>query len=144
MKAMKNLIIAALCLLMFFGISCNAQQDKKQTTSSNKGSDVEVYYFHMTTRCVTCKTIEAEAKKNIEALYANQVKTGKVTFTALNVQESPGKDVGARLGVNSQTLLIVKGDQKINITNEGFLYAVAQPDKFKEVMKSKIDPLLGK
>ena len=38
--------------------------------------------------------------------------------------------MGEKLGVNSQTLLIVKGDQKINITNEGFLYAVSQPQKF--------------
>jgi hypothetical protein len=38
----------------------------------------------------------------------------------------------------------VRGDEKINITNEGFLYAVAKPDKFQEIMKAKIDPLLVK
>jgi hypothetical protein len=139
---MKNVIVAAFMVLIFSGVSCNAQTEKKQIVSANSGNDVEVYYFHMTTRCVTCKTIEAEARKNIETLYANQVKTGKVTFNALNVQESPGKDVGARLGINSQTLIIVKGDQKINITNEGFLYAVSKPEKFKEIIKEKIDPLI--
>ena len=129
-------------LLLFSGASCNAQTEKKQAVSPASGNDVEVYYFHMTIRCVTCKTIEAEARKNIEILYPAQVKTGKISFIALNVQETPGKDVGARLGVNSQALLIVKGDQKINITNEGFLYAVSKPDKFKEIIKEKIDPLL--
>jgi hypothetical protein len=62
----------------------------------------------------------------------------------LNIEEPAGKSTGARLGVNSQTLLIVKGDSKINITNEGFLYAVSQPQKFADVIKSKIDPLLIK
>jgi hypothetical protein len=141
---MKNIILSGFMMLLLSAVSCNAQTDKKQTVSSPSGNDVEVYYFHMTNRCVTCKTIEAEARKNIETLYANQVKAGKISFTALNIQESPGKDIGAGLGVNSQTLLIVKGDQKINITNEGFLYAVSQPQKFTEVMKSKIDPLLIK
>jgi hypothetical protein len=75
-------------------------------------------------------------------LYADQVKTGKVSFTALNLEESTGKTVGDRLGVNSQTLLIVKGDLKINITNEGFLYAVSKPDKFRDIIKEKIDPLI--
>jgi hypothetical protein len=70
------------------------------------------------------------------------MKSGKISFTALNIEESPGKDIGAKLGVNSQALLIVKGDQKINITNEGFLYAVSKPDKFKEIIKEKVDPLI--
>jgi len=129
-------------MLVFSGASCNAQTEKKQTVSANSGNDVEVYYFHRTARCVTCRTVEAEARKNIEMLYPEQVKTGKISFTALNLEEATGKTIGDKLSVNSQTLLIVKGDQKINITNEGFLYAVSKPEKFKEIIKEKIDPLM--
>ena len=139
---MKNLILAGFLLMLISGASCNAQPEKKQTIASNSGNDVEVYYFHRTARCITCKTVEAEARKNIEMLYADQVKTGKISFTSLNLEESTGKTAGDRLGVNSQTLLIVKGDQKINITNEGFLYAVSKPEKFTEIIKEKIDPLM--
>jgi hypothetical protein len=139
---MKNLILAGFLMLVFSGASCSAQTEKKQSVSAASGNDVEVYYFHRTLRCVTCKTVEAEARKNVEMLYADQVKAGKISFTALNLEEATGKSVGEKLGVNSQALLIVKGDQKINITNEGFLYAVSQPQKFTEVMKSKIDPLI--
>jgi len=141
---MKNLFIAGILLLLFFGVSCSSRTGKKQELTINSGNDVEVYYFHMTTRCVTCKTIEAEARKNIEILYPEQFKSGKITFTALNIEEPAGQIAGERLGVNSQALLIVKGNQKFNITNEGFLYAVSKPQKFAEVMKSKIDSLLIK
>jgi len=141
---MRKLFLLSFVLITLFVISCNAQANKKPAQAVSKNGDVEVYYFHMTTRCVTCKTVEAEARKNIDILYADQVKTGKISFTALNLEEATGKSMGEKLGVNSQTLLIVKGDQKINITNEGFLYAVSQPQKFSEVMKSKIDPLLIK
>jgi len=139
---MRKFFFISFVLIILAGISCNSQTNQKSASSVSKKGDVEVYYFHMTTRCVTCKTVEAEARKNIEMLYADKVKTGKISFTALNLEEATGKSMGEKLGVNSQTLLIVKGDEKINITNEGFLYAVAQPDKFKEVMKSKIDPLI--
>jgi hypothetical protein len=139
---MKNTLVIAFMCLIFSAVSCYAQTDNKNAVSVNSGNDVEVYYFHMTTRCVTCRTVEAETRKNVTLLYADQVKTGKITFTALNLEEATGKAMGERLGVNSQTLLIVKGDQKINITNEGFLYAVSQPQKFADVMKSKIDPLI--
>lgn len=139
---MKNLILAGFMMLVFSVSSCNAQPEKKQTLSSSSGNDVEVYYFHNTVRCVTCNTIEAETRKNIEMLYTDQVKTGKISFNSLNLEEISGKAIGAKLGVSSQTLLIVKGDQKINITNEGFLYAVSKPDKFRDVIKGKIDPLM--
>ena len=139
---MRKLFLMSLVLIILVGISCNGQTNQKPSPVVSKNGDVEVYYFHMTTRCVTCKTVEAEARKNIEMLYADQVKAGKISFTALNLEEATGKSVGDKLGVNSQTLLIVKGDKKINITNEGFLYAVSQPQKFTEVMKSKIDPLI--
>jgi hypothetical protein len=139
---MRKLFFLCLVLITLAGISSNAQTKEKPVQAASNNSDIEVYYFHMTMRCVTCKTVEAEARKNIEMLYADQLKAGKISFTALNLEEATGKSMGEKLGVNSQTLLIVKGDQKINITNEGFLYAVSQPQKFTEVMKSKIDPLI--
>jgi hypothetical protein len=141
---MKNLFLAAFIIVLTSVVSCKAQTEKKQQLPVVSGNDIEVYYFHMTSRCVTCKTIEAEARKDVELLYPEEFKSGKITFTALNIEEPAGKSTGARLGVNSQTLLIVKGDSKINITNEGFLYAVSQPQKFADVIKSKIDPLLIK
>jgi hypothetical protein len=139
---MRKLFLISFVLSTLAGISCTAQPNQKPTPIRKSNGDVEVYYFHMTTRCVTCRTVEAEARKNIEMLYSDQIKSGKISFTALNLEEATGKSMGEKLGVNSQTLLIVRGDQKINITNEGFLYAVSQPQKFTEVMKSKIDPLI--
>jgi hypothetical protein len=141
---MKNLIAAVSVIIFAFATSCNTQPEKKEAVSAVYSNDVEVYYLHMTVRCVTCKTIEAEARKNVEMLYPEQFKSGKISFTALNIEEPAGQITGQRLGVNSQALLIVKGDQKFNITNEGFLYAVSKPEKFAEVMKSKIDTLLIK
>ena len=141
---MRKLLLISSVLITLVGISCNARTNQKPAPTVSNNGEVEVFYFHMTTRCVTCKTVEAEAQKNVEMLYADQVKAGRISFTAINLDEATGKSLGEKLGVNSQTLLIVKGDQKINITNEGFLYAVSQPQKFAEVMKSKIDPLLIK
>ena len=139
---MRKLFSISFVLIILVGISCNAQTNQKMTPAVTKNGDIEVYYFHMTVRCTTCKTVEAEARKNVEMLYADQVKAGKISFTALNLEEATGRSIGEKLGVNSQTLLIVKGDQKINITNEGFLYAGSKPLKFTEIIKSKIDALI--
>ena len=139
---MKKTFLISIALITLISISCNSQTNQKPVASVTKSGNVEVYYFHNTVRCITCKTVEAEARRNVDMLYADKAKSGNISFTSLNLEEATGKSMGEKLGVKSQTLLIVNGDQKINITNEGFLYAVSQPQKFTEVIKSKIDPLI--
>jgi hypothetical protein len=122
-------------------LACSAQTDKKdlQTSSADK---VEMYYFHFSARCVTCKTVEAQAKQNIETLYPEQMKQGRISFRTVNLDEESSKALAEKLKVYGQTLLVVKGEKQVILTNEGFMYAVSDPEKFKAVMKEKIDPLL--
>ena len=137
-----RLIIAMLLLVPF--VACNSQQASKQAESTDSNSDkIEAYYFHFTARCVTCNTIEAKAKENLQTLYPNLFNQGLITFQSLNLEESVNKPLADRLGVSGQTLLIVKGDKKVNLTNEGFLYAVAKPEKFREIINEKVDGLLA-
>lgn len=124
-------------------LACNAQ-NTKETTPAGKSGKVEAYYFHFNARCVTCKTVEAEAKADLEILYPEHVKSGKVSFKAVNLDEPSSKAIADKLGVNGQTLLLVNGTEKINITNEGFMYARNDPEKFKAVIKEKVDGLLKK
>jgi len=136
-----RLIITILLIAPF--IACKAQTSDKETkVASNNSDKIEAYYFHFTARCITCKTIEASAKENLETLYPNQVKQGLITFQSVNLEEASSKPLAERLGVSGQTLLIVKGDQKVNLTNEGFLYAVSKPEKFKEIINEKVDGLM--
>lgn len=133
---MKNVIFFSFILIMIMsGLSVNAQTAKKETAVSE--NQVEAYYFHNTARCVTCKTVEAEAKANLESLYGTQV-----TFKALNLEDDATKAIANKLKVSGQTLLLVKGDKKINLTNEGFMYARTNPAKFKTIIKEKVDGLL--
>lgn len=137
---MKSKVKATLLTLFFsvlVGLNLSAQSPKASPTQNNASDIVEVYYFHFNTRCETCRTVESEAKMNVEELFG-----GDVEFTALNLDEKEGEAKGKELGVNSQTLLIVKGNKKINLTNEGFLYAQTDPDKFRKIMEDKIKPLL--
>jgi thiol-disulfide isomerase/thioredoxin len=98
---------------------------------------VEAYYFHNATRCTTCKTVEAEAKADLQELYGD-----KVSFQALNLEDKSTQQLADKLKVSGQTLLVVKGDKKVDLTNEGFLYAVTNPEKLKSIIKEKVDPLV--
>ncbi len=136
-----RVIIAFIFIIPFFG--CGAQSTENVIKNSDNNSDkIEAYYFHFTTRCTTCRTIEAEAKKNLEILYPNQFRQGLIRFQSLNLEDESVKPVAQRLGISGQTLLLVKGDHKINLTTEGFMYAVVKPEKFKEIINEKVDGLM--
>jgi hypothetical protein len=142
---MKTIRIIIVLLLLAPFVACTAQTSNKEAKATINNSDkIEAYYFHFTARCTTCRTIEAKAKENLETLYPNQVKQGLIKFQSLNLEEASTKPLAEKLGVSGQTLLLVKGDQKINLTNEGFIYAVAKPEKFKEIINEKVDGLLIK
>ncbi len=140
MKILKTLPALLLAATLF---SCNTQspQQENNTTVAENG-DLQVYYFHFSKRCATCNAIEAETKVALETFYADQVKEGDVAFISVNLDEEDGKKMGEQLDVSGQTLLLVKGDQRVNLTNEGFMNARTNAGKFHEILKSNIDPML--
>lgn len=136
MRTTKFVFITILALSM--NISCSAQTNKKdEITQVSNTEKIEVFYFHYTRRCATCNAVESVSKEAVAELYGD-----KVSFAGFNLEEENGKQKGEQLGVSGQSLLIVSGDTKINITNEGFMNARSNPDKLKQIIKEKIDPLL--
>lgn len=137
MKTIKLILFLALLIPLVSLAQTNQTASKKAANEK-----IEAYYFHFSSRCVTCKTVEAQARQDLEMLYPEKVKLGEMTFQAINLDDASSKAIAEKLQISGQTLLLVKGSKKINITNEGFLYAVSNPEKFKSIIKMKVDGLL--
>ncbi|MCX6220943.1 MAG: nitrophenyl compound nitroreductase subunit ArsF family protein [Bacteroidia bacterium] len=133
---MKRAILLSISIL-FLGCFFGKAQTSQKETSPSGSEKIEAYYFHFNARCETCRAVESEAKADILSLYP-----GRATFRAINLDEISSKAIAEKLKVSGQTLLIVKGDKQINLTNEGFLYATTNPTKLKSVIKQKVDGLL--
>lgn len=134
-------LFVSILALMFGSISCNNQGNKKEVAQEISTSNVNVYYFHFTRRCVTCLAVEENARKAIEALYPNEVKTGEYSFTSLNLDEASTKGIADKLGVGGQSLMVVQGDKKIDITSAAWM-AAHDPEKMKSEIKSGIDKVV--
>ena len=140
MKMLKSSFLIMFVAMSLF--SCNAQTSENQKTENAISEDVQVYYFHNTKRCATCNAVENETKVALEMFYEDKMKAGTMDFTSLNLEEDEGKEVAQSLHVSGQTLLIVKGETQVNLTNEGFMNARTNPTKFHEIIKTQIDKLL--
>lgn len=135
MKFVKILVVAFIAVSM--NVSCAAQTNNDDQSTTVSSNQVEVYYFHFSRRCATCNAVESVSKEAVEELYGH-----KVTFIGYNLDEEAGEAKGKELEVSGQTLLIVAGGTKINITSEGFMHARSNPDKLKAILKENIDRLL--
>lgn len=136
MKSLQFLFIAIMAISL--NISCTAQSKKQEEeTQVTKAKKVEVYYFHFTRRCATCNAVERVSKDALAEYYDD-----KVSFAEFNLDEYDGEIKGKELEISGQTLLIVADDTRINITNEGFMNALSNPAKLKQIIKEKIDPLI--
>ncbi len=140
---MKNLKIFLVTILLTGAFcSCQAQTDNNGTEQAVVSADkIEVYYFHNTRRCATCKAVEAVTRETLEENYPEQMKDGKITFQSLNIEEDANEPLARKLHVSGQTLLFVKNDNKKDLTNDAFMYARSNPDKLKEKILKTVENL---
>jgi len=140
---MKKIFLALFILAMVAGQLPSMAQDSQAQISNEevKASQVGVYYFHFERRCNTCISVENNSKKAVEELYPEQVKSGEYFFQSVNLDEESGKTLGEKMGVGMQTLLVVHGDKKVDITGEGFMY-VDNYERLKSEMKKAVEKSL--
>ena len=78
----------------------------------------------------------------LELFYSEKLEAGTIEFTALNLEEEDGMKMAESLQVSGQALLLVKGENQVNLTNEGFMNARSNPGRFHEILREQIDNLL--
>lgn len=132
MKALTFLLTISMFSVLTF--TSNAQTKSR----GDDKAEVKVYYFHNSNRCATCMAVESKSLAAIKELYPQQLKEGKITFTALNIEESDGKSTAKKLGVDGQCLLVVKGDTQIDLTDKAFLYCNVSPEKLTAALKDAV------
>lgn len=141
-------IISILSVVFVVGLlSANTDFSKEATpdyqsttTNSNQAksiTNVKTYYFHATRRCETCQAVETVAKEAIKEYYGN-----KVAFTSINRDDEKDNPMIKKYKVSGQTLLIIKGDKVVNLTNYAFMNARTNPDKLKAKIKATIDSMI--
>ena len=140
---MKRFVLTGLSLMMVLVyFSCSGQAEQKQDKAASEiTAQIGVYYFHFERRCNTCVAVEENSKKAVEAMYPEQMKSGEYFFQAVNLDEEDGKAIGEKMEIGMQALVVVHGDNKIDITGEGFMYA-HDPEKLKAEIKKAVEKAL--
>ena len=126
MRYMRCLVVGFITLALA-GVALLADDTNKPSTSEaqsgpeqaappaeNGSHVVHVYYFHTTTRCVSCRKIEALSHQAIEAAFTKELKTRTLTWEVVNIDEPPNQHFVQDYKLYTKSVVVVdsvKGDQ---------------------------------
>lgn len=94
---------------------------------------ITVLYFHNKQRCATCMAVEDVTNEVVAGMDST-----KINFICLNIGSKSSKELEHHFDISGPTLLIMKQDRIINLTNSAYLFARIKPEQFKADLKSVI------
>ena len=66
-----------------------------------------VYYFHGTSRCATCRTIEAYAQETVKAAFAADLEARRLTWQVVDVDEPANQHFVTDFKLYTRSLVVV-------------------------------------
>jgi len=107
---------------------------------------VEIIYFHVNQRCVTCLCFEQHINTVIETYFRDAITSGKLTYRVLNLQKAENTAIAKKYGaVGSQMFInvIIKGVDNIeDIQSIWNWKCPGDPKGFERKVKSIIEQSL--
>jgi hypothetical protein len=76
--------------------------------SPTDASRVIVYYLHSSARCPTCRAVESQAYEVVQSDFAAELKSGAMTWRALNYEEPAGAELAKKFEVASFAVVLAK------------------------------------
>jgi len=141
--------IGIFILLLVFFIPKYINGDATALSNSKISSDIEkieVYHFHATNQCYSCKTVGAYAEETVNTYFADELKSGRITFAHLNGELPENKALVTKYGVNSASLWIgtyYKDGTFAKEENTNVWYKISNKEDYMNYLKGVIEGKLS-
>ena len=144
---MKQFSIILSLVISLLLVSCNGNAQNKVTDTQLKANTIEVFDFHTTNRCVTCKSIESNTQYTLETFFADELKEGKITFKVVNIDEDENYELAKKFKASGTSLFLnvitPEKEKQIDLTAFAFTYG-KKKDDFSGRLKNKLEKQLEK
>lgn len=107
---------------------------------------VEVYHFHSTQQCYSCKTVGAYAEETINTYFSDELKSGKVVFASINIDLAENKEIVDKYEAKGSSLLIgiyYKDGSFTKEENVNVWYKISDKTAYMNYLKGVIEGKLS-
>lgn len=144
---MKQFSILSTLVFSFFLFSCTGKAQNKVAENQVKEHIIEIFDFHTTNRCITCKAIEANTKYTLDTYFVDELKNGKITFQVVNIDEDENYELAKKFKASGTSLFLniisSEKEKQIDLTAFAFTYG-KKKDVFSDRLKNKLEKQLEK
>lgn len=141
---MKKLTLILMIAIAFAGCNQSTKKADSSTTAQKTAkidtSTVNVYYFHGKQRCKTCIAVGNVAKETVETAYTDN---SEVKFSEILTTEKEYENLFEKYEVSWNALIIAKGEDFIDITDQAFATAVNNPESLTSLIKDEVNKRLN-
>jgi len=132
--------------VFMLAMSCSSGQSNSTSSAANiAATRIELIDFYGTHRCETCMAIEANSKYTVDTYFQDALKSGKLLFKTVNVDEEKNYALAEKFEAAGTSLfinVIKEGqEQHIDLTNFAFEKGRDQ-EAFSAELKQKIEEQL--
>lgn len=108
MVEMNKLILFLMISILFVaGCSSNSQINGDTATDTQPAVNIEkleVYHFHGTHQCYSCKTVGAYAEETVNTYFADELESGKIVFGHINGELAENEELVMKYGITGASL----------------------------------------
>lgn len=146
-----NKFVLIIIMVTALFTACNNSKPENEITNSEseklqvKQNRLEVYCFHGTRQCETCKNMKANTKTALDNYFATQLKDSSIVFSIVDVDDVKNEKLAEKFQATGTALMInkvVNGKDSI-IDWSDFAFEKANDNEvFISELKTKIDAVL--
>ncbi len=149
-----NKIITIISIIATFVIlSCSNPNNTQEKTEkplttiqeTDSSTRIEVYAFHGTNQCETCKNMKAHTKATLEKYFAEELKSGKIVFQIIDVDDPQNEKIAEKFQATGTALMlneIKNGEEKIIDLSDMAFEKANEKELFVEDFKYRIAELI--
>ena len=103
---------------------------------------LEVYHFHATNQCYSCKTVGNYAEETINTYFSDELKSGKIVFGHINGELSENSELVKKYESTGSSLWIGTYYKDGNFTKEENVqvwYKISNKDDYMSYLKDVIE-----
>lgn len=149
---MKQILLILIIATGLF-TACNNSAPKAETetlkvattASVAKQNRLEVYCFHGTRQCETCKNMKTNTKATLDKYFASQLKDSSIVFAIVDVDEEKNEKIAEKFQATGTALMInkvVNGKDSIVDWSDFAFEKANDNDVFISELKTMIEKVL--
>jgi protein involved in sex pheromone biosynthesis len=146
----KSIFFLIIAVLFVAGCSNNSQVNGSSVIEKDNNLSVEkieIYHFHATNQCYSCKTVGAYAEETVNTYFADELKSSKIVFAHINGDLPENKDLVMKYKVTGSSLWIgtyTKDGQFSAEENTNVWYKISNKEDYMAYLKGIIEQKLGR